>query len=247
MKTIGLIGGTTWGSTAEYYRIINQEIARALGGANSSKLVLVSLNFEELLSHSKAGDLAGHRAVYSDAARRLEFSGADFIVICSNTGHRRAEELRTVVSIPILHIADSVGSAIVDAGVRRVGLLGTAATMAEDFIRGVLAQNWNLDVVVPDQDARSRLDSLIMSEMARGIFSAPAREWVASTVDRLAREASIEAVILGCTELPLLLGDLPLACPAFDSLRLHAVNAARHALLEIRQAASDSVGVRSLQ
>ena len=231
MKTIGLIGGVTWASTAEYYKIINQEIARALGGANSAKLLLVSLNFEDVIARSKQ-DEAGHRALYCDAARHLERSGADFIIICSNTGHRRAKDIQAAVRIPILHIADSVGSAVAAAGVRRVGLLGTNPTMEDTFIRDTLEQAWHLDVTVPDRETRLQLDCLIMAEMTRGIFSERARSMVVTTIDRMVHEQSIEGVIIGCTELPLLLRNAQLACPPFDTLRLHAIAAARHALLD---------------
>ena len=230
MKTIGLIGGVTWESTAEYYKIINGEVARTLGGAHSARLVLVSLNFEDLLSRSAAGDDQGHRALYCDAARRLERAGADVIVICSNTGHRRAGDIRESVSIPVLHIADVVGSAIAASGARRVGLIGTAATMEDTFIRGALEQTWCLDVTVPDRPARTQIDELIKTEMARGKFSEHARNIVIAAIDRLVREQKIEAVVLGCTELPLLLRDARLACPSFDTLRLHATAAAQYAL-----------------
>ena len=234
MKTIGLIGGVTWESTAEYYKIINREVARTLGGVSSARLVLVSLNFDDLLARSAAGDEEGHRTLYCDAARRLERAGADFIVICSNTGHRRAGDLRDSVSIPILHIADVVGSPIVASGARRVGLIGTAATMEDTFIRGILEQTWHLDVIVPDHETRKQIDSLILTEMAQGTFSDHARNTVVAAIERMVREQRIEGVVLGCTELPLLLRNAQLACPAFDTLRLHATAAAHYALFDTR-------------
>src|SRR4029450_11306083 len=224
VKTIGLIGGVTWESTAEYYKTINQEIAQALGRANSAKLMLVSLNFEDVLSRSKR-DEQGHSALYCDAARHLEHSGADFIVICSNTGHRRAKDIQAVVRIPILHIADIVGSTVATARMRRVGLLGTASTMEDTFIREILEQIWHLDLIVPNQDMRLHLDCLIGEEMARGIFSDRARTMVVAAIDRMVHEQGIEGAILGCTELPLLLRNTQLACPSFDTLRLHAIAA----------------------
>src|SRR5262249_34644505 len=214
----------------EYYRRINRAIARARGGAASAKLVLVSLNFEEVLRAGRDEGSGAHARMYIDAARALQRAGADFIVICSNTGNRRADEIEQATGLPVLHIADVTAKAVKAAGHSRVALLGPAATMEAPFIKGRLERRWRLDVVVPDEDIRRTLDRLIMEEMASGVFSDEARAFALQVVDRLQRKQGAEAVILGCTELPILLNGNDGGCPTFDTLRLHAAAAAEYAL-----------------
>ena len=230
MRTAGLIGGVSWHSTLEYYRLINTAVARTQGGAASAKLVLVSLNFEEVLQAGRDNNGGDHARIYIDAARALQRAGADFIVICSNTGHRRADEIEHATGLEVLHIADVTAMAVKTAGHSRIALLGTAATMQAPFIKGRLACRWRLDVVVPHEDDRRRLDRLIMDEMARGIFSDEARAFALRLMDRLQSEQGAEAVVLGCTELPILLSGCQSGCPMFDTLRLHAEAAAVHSL-----------------
>jgi len=229
MRTAGLIGGVSWHSTLEYYRVINTAVAHAQGGAASAKLVLVSLDFHEVLRAARDNDFE-HARIYINAARALQRAGADFIVICSNTGHRRADEIEAATGLQILHIADVTAQAVKAAGYSRIALLGTAATMDAPFIKGRLACRWHLDVVVPREDARRRLDRLIMDEMARGIFSDAARAFALRLVEGLQREQAAEAIVLGCTELPILLSGSQSGCPMFDTLRLHAEAAAEHSL-----------------
>jgi amino-acid racemase len=222
MRTAGLIGGVSWHSTLEYYRAINTAVARAQGGAASARLVLVSLNFEEVLRAGRDSNSGEHARIYISAARALQRAGADFIVICSNTGHRRADEIEEATGLRVLHIADVIAKAVRAAGHSRVALLGTAATMEASFIRGRLERRWRLDVAVPDQDVRGELDRFITSEMARGVFSNEARAFVLRAMDRLVCEHGAEATILACTELPLLLNGNQGRYPMFDTLRLHA-------------------------
>jgi len=222
MLTAGLIGGVSWHSTLEYYRIINAAVARALGGVASARLVLVSLNFEDLRRASQNEASGEHARIYADAGRALQRAGADFIVICSNTGHRRAEDVERATGLPVLHIADVVGSAVQAAGHTRIALLGTAATMESSFIKARLEAQGHLDVVVPDQDVRSELDRLIKGEMSQGVFSDEARAFVLRAIDGLQREQGTQAAVLGCTELPILLDGQRSRCPMFDTLRLHA-------------------------
>ena len=230
MRTAGLIGGVSWHSTLEYYRVINTAVARERGGAASAKLVLASLNFEEVLRAGRDDSSGEHARIYINAARALQRAGADFIVICSNTGHRRAEEIERATYLQVLHIADVTAKAIKAAGHSRVALLGTAATMEAPFIKGRLERQWSLDVVVPDAETRRALDDLIMAEMSRGVFSDEARAFVLRIVNRLQREHGAEAAILGCTELPILLNGGRSPCPMFDTLRLHAEAAAARVL-----------------
>src|SRR5262249_54441643 len=228
MRTAGRIGGVSWHSTLEYYRVINTAVARAQGGAASAKLVLVSMNFEEVLRAGRDDNGGEHARIYIDAARMLQRAGVDFVVICSNTGHRRADEIERATGLLVLHIADVTAKAVKAAGHSRVALLGTAATMEARFIKDRLACPWHLDVVVPDEDARGRLDRHIIDEMSRGIFSDEARAFALRLIDRLQREQGAKAVVLGCTELPILLNGCQSRCPMFDTLRLHAEAAAAH-------------------
>src|SRR5262249_7363535 len=226
MRTAGLIGGASWHSTLEYYRVINTAVAREQGGAASAKLVLASLNFEEVLRAGRDDSSGEHAHIYINAACALQRAGADFIVICSNTGHRRAEDIERASGLQVLHIADVTAKAVRAAGHSRVALLGTAATMEGPFIRERLERRWCLDVLIPDAVTRSDLNHLIMDEMAEGVFADEARAFVLQVVDGLRREQGAEAVILGCTELPILLKGNQSRCPMFDTLHLHAEAAA---------------------
>jgi len=230
MRTAGLIGGLSWHSTLEYYRVINTAVARALGGAASARLVLVSLNFAEVLGAGRDGDDGRHARIYLDAADALRRAGADFIVICSNTGHRRADEVERAAGLPVVHIADVIAKAARTASHSRIALLGTAATMEAPFIRERLERRWRLDITVPDRDTRRALDRLIADELSRGIFSDDARTFTLGVIDRLEREQGAQAAVLACTELPILLSGSQTRCPMLDTLRLHAEAAAEHML-----------------
>ncbi len=232
MRTAGLIGGITWHSTLEYYRIINDAVARATGGAASAKLVLVSLNFGEVLSAGRDNGSDGHARIYETAGRALQRAGADFIVICSNTGHRRADEIEQATGLEVLHIADVTAKAVKAAGYSRIALLGTAATMEGPFVKGRIESRWHLQVVVPEEETRRTLDRLIMDEMSRGVFSEEARAFTLRAIDRLHRQRGVEASILGCTELPILLSGSTSQHPMFDTLRLHAEAAAACSLTD---------------
>src|SRR5262245_57076443 len=220
-----------WPSTAEYYRLINQAVARDLGGAASARLVLVSLNFEDVLDAARDERCGKHARLYVEAAHRLRLAGADFIVICSNTGHRRADEIERGVGVQVLHIADVNAKAVRAAGRRRVRLLGTAVTMEAPFVKGRLNDRWDLDVIVPDPETRRRLDRMITVDMAQGDFSPEARLFILRTIDRMHREHGVQATVLGCTELPVLLGNVANSYPIFDTLRLQAEAAAERALV----------------
>ena len=230
MQTIGLIGGVMWPSTAEYYRLINHAVARTLGGAASARLVLVSLNFKDVLDAARDEHSGKHARLYVEAAHKLRLAGADFIVICSNTGHRRADEIEQGVGVQVLHIADVTAKAVRAAGYRRIALLGTAVTMEAPFVKGRLEDCWGLDVAIPDPETCRRLDRMITGDMAQGTFSPEARLFVLQAIDRMHREHRVQATVLGCTELPILLGEAANLHPTFDTLRLHAEAAAERAL-----------------
>ncbi|MGO4387442.1 aspartate/glutamate racemase family protein [Microvirga sp. 2YAF29] len=228
-KTIGLIGGMSWESSAEYYRIINQETQRRLGGVHSAQSLLFSVDFDEIKQLQHAGEwdrLAEHM---KSAAIRLERGGADFIVICTNTMHRLADEVSSAVTIPLLHIADPTAERIKAAGHKRIGLLGTAFTMEQDFYKGRLQQRHGLDVIVPDADDRQVVHEVIYKELVLGKINPESRQAYRNIIARLI-ERGAGAIILGCTEIMLLVSGEDSAVPLFDTTTIHAVAAVDHAL-----------------
>ena len=231
MKTIGLIGGLSWESSAEYYRIINQETQRRFGGVHSAPCLMFSFDFGEIEALQAAGDwkTAGERMV--DAARRLEGAGADCLVICSNTMHLLADALVSAATIPLLHIADATAEPILAAGIRRVGLLGTRFTMEQDFYRGRMIERYHLDVLTPDAEGRGIVNRIIYEELVRGIIRTESRRAYQAVIQGL-RDSGAEAVILGCTEIGLLIKPTDSVLPAFDTTELHALAAVDWALAE---------------
>lgn len=229
MRTIGLVGGITWASTLEYYRLINAETARRLGGVHSARIVLTSFDFHDVRERTLAGDEEGTYALFLDAAAKLKSAGADFLVLCANTAHKRADRLERESGLPLVHIGDAVGAAIRRAGLGRVGLLGTRPTMEERFMRDRLEAGYGLDVRVPDKALRDELNERIYGEMAAGVFSDAARALVERATAALLA-AGAEGVIHGCTELPILMQGRASPCPAFDTTALHAAAAVDAAL-----------------
>jgi aspartate racemase len=228
-KTIGLIGGMSWESSAEYYRIINQETQRRLGGVHSAQCLMWSVDFDEIKQLQHAGDwdtLADHM---KDAAIRLQRGGADFIVICTNTMHRLADQVSAAVDIPLLHIADPTAERIKTAGHKRVGLLGTAFTMEQDFYKGRLQKQHDLDVIVPDADDRAIVHEVIYKELVLGKINPTSRQAYREIIVRLT-ERGAEAIILGCTEIMLLVSEEDSAVPLFDTTTIHALTAVDRAL-----------------
>ncbi len=229
MRTLGLIGGMSWESSQHYYRIVNQEVRDRLGGLHSAKCLMYSFDFADIEELQSAGawDEAGE--VLAEVAARLERAGADGLVLCTNTMHKLAGAIEARVHVPLLHIADATAAAVVAAGVRRVALLGTRFTMEETFYRGRLAERFGLDVRVPDAAGRALVDRVIFQELVVGVVRDESRARYRAIIDGLAREGA-EAVILGCTEIGLLVGPGDCAVPAFDTTDLHARAAARWAL-----------------
>ncbi|MBA2962297.1 MULTISPECIES: aspartate/glutamate racemase family protein [Ramlibacter] len=223
MKKIGLIGGISWHSTVEYYRGINLETGRRLGGLHSAPLVLESLDFEVIARLGAQGHEEEVFARFLAAARSLRQSGAQVLALCANTAHRRADRLEQSLGHPLVQIGDALGQAVRAAGMARVGLLGTARTMTEPFLQQRLVDRHGLQVLTPDAPACDAIDGFIFGEMARGVFSQPARAAVLRACDDLAARGA-QGVILGCTELPILLRDIATPCPTFDSTQLHAVS-----------------------
>lgn len=229
MKTIGLIGGMSWESSAEYYRIINQETNRRLGGVHSAQCLMWSFDFEEIKRLQHDGEWERLAESMKEAAIRLERGGADFIVVCTNTMHRLADAISSKVGIPLLHIADPTAEKIKAAGFERVGLLGTAFTMEQDFYKGRLQQRHGLDVLVPDEDDRRVVHEIIYKELVLGQVRPESRQAYREIIARLIARGA-QCVILGCTEIMLLVKDEDSAVPLFDTTTIHAVAAVEQAL-----------------
>lgn len=229
MKMIGLIGGMSWESSAEYYRILNQGVRDRLGPTASARCLLWSFDFSEIERLQHDGDWAALTNRMIDAARRLEAAGAELLLICTNTMHRMADAVQAAVSVPLLHIADPTADRIKAAGFHRVGLLGTAFTMEQDFYKGRLAAKHGLDVLVPDETDRATVHRIIYEELVAGIVTPASRAAYREVIARLV-ERGAEAVILGCTEIMLLVGPEDSAVPLFDTTALHAEAAIEQAL-----------------
>ena len=216
---IGLIGGMSWESSAEYYRIINQAVRDRLGGLRSARCLMWSFDFGEIEALQHAGRWDEAAALLIDAARRLERGGADFFLICTNTMHRMADEVQAAVRIPLLHIADPTASRIRARGVRTVGLLGTAFTMEQDFCVGRLRER-GLDVLVPEEADRETVHRVIYDELVHDVVRQESRTAYLEVVERLA-DRGADAVVLGCTEIGLLLGPQDGVLPQYDTTALH--------------------------
>jgi aspartate racemase len=231
MRTIGLIGGMSWESSAEYYRLVNQRVRERLGPLRSAQLLMHSVDFGpiERAQHEGRWDDAG--AILEDAARRLHAGGADCIVLCTNTMHKLADRIEAATPLPFLHIADPVGRAAARAGVRRVGLLGTAFTMEQGFMKDRLAQRHGLEVLVPGAEDRAEVHRIIYDELCVGIVDGASRERYRRVIGALQARGA-EAVVLGCTEISLLVKDEDSALPLLDSTALHAAAAVDFALAE---------------
>ena len=231
MKTIGLIGGLSWESSIEYYRIINQETQKRLGGVHSARCLLHSFDFGEIEALQAADDWDGASERMVDAARRLQSAGADCIVICSNTMHLMADAVEAAAALPLIHIADATAAPIMAKGLQRVGLLGTSFTMERDFYRGRMSERFGLDVQIPNAAGRAIVHDIIYEELVRGIIRDESRRRYQTLIEGLA-DAGAEAVILGCTEIGLLIKPEHSALPTFDTTVLHALAAVDWALGE---------------
>lgn len=235
MQTIGLIGGMSWESSAEYYRIINQEANRRLGGVHSAQCLMHSFDFERIKRLQHEGDWDSLAEAMTEAALRLERGGADFIVICTNTMHRLADAISSAVRLPLLHIADPTAEKIKDAGLRCIGLLGTAFTMEQEFYKGRLQQHHGLDVIVPDENDRRTVHEIIYKELVLGRIKPESRQAYREIIARLI-ERGAQGIILGCTEIMLLVSQQDSAVPVFDTTTIHAVAAVDRALKSDRDA-----------
>ena len=221
MKTIGMIGGMSWESSIEYYRIINQTVREKLGGLHSAKSIMVSVEFAEIeaLQHQNRWDELA--SIMIEAARSLERGGADFVIICTNTMHKLYDEVQNKIKIPMLNIADATAEKIKADGINKIALLGTRFTMAEDFYKGRLVDKYGLDVIIPSSEQMEIVHRVIYDELCAGIIKPDSRQKYADIIGNLVAEGA-GGVILGCTEIGLLVkqGDSPV--PLFDTTEIHA-------------------------
>ena len=229
MKTIGMLGGMSWESTALYYRLINEGINERLGGLHSARIMLVSVDFQEIETLQVAGawDEAGR--VLSQAARSVEKAGADLLVICTNTMHKVAPQIEQAIHIPILHIADATADAIKARGIQKIGLLGTAFTMEQDFYRGRLEEKHGLLVIVPDAPGRERVHRIIYDELCLGLVADGSRREYMRIMEQMAATGA-QGIIAGCTEITMLVQQEHAPLPLFDTTALHAQAAVEIAL-----------------
>ncbi|MGA2112511.1 MAG: aspartate/glutamate racemase family protein [Anaerolineales bacterium] len=229
MKTIGLIGGMSWESSIEYYRILNETVKERLGGLHSAKCVMYSVDFAEIEVCQRDGEWAEAASQLVAAAQGLERAGAELVLLCTNTMHKVADEIQAGITIPLLHIADATAEKIRAASVGKVGLLGTRFTMEEDFYKGRLIQKHGLEVVVPDRPDREVIHRVIYDELVLGEIRPQSRRQYREIMDKLIRSGA-EGIILGCTEIGLLIREKDSPVPVFDTTRIHALAAAEYAL-----------------
>ena len=228
MTTIGLLGGMSWESTIPYYRIINEEVKNRLGGLHSAKIVLYSVEFDEIEKCQSSGDWEKSGRILGRAAQGLEAAGADFILICTNTMHKVAPQIASMIKIPVIHIADATADALEQCGIRRVGLLGTRYTMTQDFYKKRLAER-GFEVLIPGEADIETVNSVIFEELCRGVIREGSREKFKEIIEKL-KDDGAEAVILGCTEIGLLIRQSDVSVPVFDTTVIHAKRAAQLAL-----------------
>ena len=228
MKTIGLIGGMSWESTIPYYTIINQSIHDTLGGLHSAKIILYSVEFDEIEKCQSCGDWQRSADILSDAAKKLELAGADFLLICTNTMHKVYPQIQAQVTIPILHIADATADALASDGVTKVALLGTRYTMQEDFYKSKLVAR-GFEVLVPEQADIDEVNRIIFEELCVGTLKETSRNTFSRIIDSL-KARGAQAVILGCTEIGLLVKQEHASLPLYDTTVIHASRAAEKAM-----------------
>lgn len=228
MKTIGLIGGMSWESTSEYYRIINEEIKERLGGLHSAKCLINSVDFEEIERCQSSGDWDGAGEILGNAAYSLQKGGADFIIICTNTMHKVVEKIKEKIDIPVLHIADATAKEIKRKDIQKVGLLGTKYTMEQDFYKSRIEEH-DIKVIVPSGTNREKVNEVIYTELCLGKIVVQSREYYKRVIEELVQEGA-QGIILGCTEIGLLIKQENVSVPIFDTTHIHAIEAVKVAL-----------------
>ena len=229
MKTIGLIGGMSWESSIEYYRIINEATKAKLGGLHSAKSLMVSVDFAEIEVLQHQGKWTEAAQILIESAKSLENGGADFIVLCTNTMHKVADDIQVNVNIPLLHIADATAELVKESGIQKIGLLGTRFTMEEDFYKGRLSQKYGLSVSVPNAPQRDTIHRVIYDELVLGKIEQNSKEQYVDIIRQMIDQGA-EGIILGCTEIGLLIHEQDSPVPLFDTTRIHAEAAVEYAL-----------------
>lgn len=232
VKTIGMLGGMSWESTAVYYRVANETVRDRLGGSHSARVLLDSLDFAHIASMQQSGDWDGAADLLSARARALEAAGADMMLICTNTMHKVADRIEAAISVPLLHIADAAAAAIRDDGISRVGFLGTSFTMNEDFYTTRLAEH-GIEVIVPQAADAELVNRVIFDELVRGVISEASRAEYRNVIGRLADEGA-EGMLLACTEIELLIGEADSPVPVFPTGRIHVEAAVELSLDDAR-------------
>ena len=228
MKTIGLIGGMSWESTLGYYRAINEGVKNVLGGLHSAKIAMYSVDFEPIEKLQHVGDWEGTARILSKAAKNVESAGADFLLICTNTMHKVAPEIQEAIQIPLLHIADATAEVLVDEGIKSVGLLGTSFTMEQDFYKGRLSDKYGLNVLVPNDNDRKIVHDTIYQELCLGKIRSNSKAEYLRIIEALANQGA-EAVILGCTEIGMLVNQFDTKVRLLDTTVIHAEKAVEFA------------------
>ncbi|MDY4314789.1 aspartate/glutamate racemase family protein [Pectobacterium actinidiae] len=228
-KTLGLIGGMSWESTIPYYRIINEYVKSQLGGLHSAKIILHSVDFHEIERLQSQGDWEQAAAVLGNIAVGLRQAGADAIVICTNTMHKVADDVERACQLPLLHIADATGTSLKQHGLKKVGLLGTRYTMEQDFYRQRIQERFGVEVMVPDHEGKEAVNRIIYDELCLGNINDASRQVYRDIIQQLEQQGA-EGIILGCTEIPLLIGASDAKVPLFDTSKLHAIAAAKFSL-----------------
>lgn len=224
MKTIGFIGGMSWESTVTYYQIVNETVKRELGGLHSAKVLLYSVDFAEIEEYQTKGEWDKSGAVLAEAAQNLEKAGAGFIIICTNTMHKVAPVIQKKISIPIIHIAEATADALKENGIEKVGLLGTKYTMTQEFYKSKLIEA-GIEVVIPDEAGVTVVNDIIYNELCLGIISEESRKKFVNIINQF-EKAGAQGVILGCTEIGLLIHQKDVEIPVFDTTQIHATKAA---------------------
>lgn len=229
MKTIGLIGGMSWESTQSYYQLLNQGIKNKFGGLHSAKIVLVSLDFAHIAALQQQQDWPQMAEILIKAAKQVEAAGADYLLICTNTMHKLAEQVQAAVTIPLLHIADAVGENLIQHSFKKVALLGTQFTMEQDFYKQRLADKFAIDVLIPDAQGRETVHRVIYDELCNGVIKEESKAEYLTIIDNLTQQGA-EAIILGCTEIALLVQQADTSIPLLDSTALHCAMALENSL-----------------
>ena len=231
MKTIGLLGGMSWESTASYYRVLNEGIKSALGGFHSARIAMVSVDFDEIEKLQHTGSWEQMAQLLAAAAKSVEAAGADFLLICTNTMHKVAPQIERAISIPLLHIADATAEQLIRDRIKCVGLLGTRFTMEQDFYKRRLTEKFGIEVVIPDIEDRKLVHEVIYDELCMGTIEDSSRSSYLKIIDRLKQQGAA-AVILGCTEIALLVQQDHTPVPLYDTTEIHAQHAIRYALAD---------------